>query len=95
MTTILDLALEILDRFGPPKSVTILISSYVDTVYVLEDGGMQYIIASEWVLDALRREFAPSPGDVLGLSVLSGIPVIQDDRLAATLLAKKLNEVAS
>lgn len=84
-----------LNRFGSPKSVTILISSYVDTVYVLEDDGMQYIIASEWVLDVLRREFAPPPGDVLGLSALSGIPVIQDDTRAAILLAKKMAEVAS
>lgn len=86
----LDLALQVLGQFGSPRRITILISSYVDTVYVLEDDGMEYIIASEWVLDTLRKEFAPPPGDVLGLSALSGIPVIRDDRLAVTLIAKKL-----
>lgn len=91
MTTILDAALEILNQFGPPPlPITIIVTAFVDGVYVLEDGGRQYIIASEWVLDALRKEFAPPPGSVLGLSALSGIPVMQDDRLAAALLAKKL-----
>lgn len=90
MASILDLALEILDRFGPPNHVKIVVTAYVDTVYVLEDDGVQYVIVSEQVLDQLRREFAPPPDNILGLGALSGIPVMYDDRLAATILAKKL-----
>lgn len=95
MKTIYDLALEILDRFGHlPPPINIVVTAFVDGVYVLENGGVKYILASEQVLDQLKREFTP-PDNILGLSTLSGIPVIYDDNLAAVLLARSLNFAAS
>lgn len=96
MTTILDAALEMVRTFGPaaPK-FTILVTTYVDGAFVLDAGNQRYILVSEWVLDQMRREFAPPPDNVLGLSALSGIPVITDEKLAADLLVRNMRLAAS
>lgn len=88
MNTLLDNYLQLVNTFSRSTLlITIVVSKYIKDALIFREDQHQYILCNEQMIDLIRREFS-LPNNVLGLSILSGIPVVYDDELAIRLLMK-------